>query len=65
MVVVVTGDPWEYPPVLPDPVPAVEAFWRAVHSTVRAGRPFPVDFALVAEMARYTGIVRSSAPIAI
>lgn len=50
---------------LPDPVPAVEAFWRAVHSTVRAGRPFPVDFALVAEMARYTGIVRSSAPIAI
>ena len=50
---------------LSDPMPAHEAFWRAVHATVRAGRPFPVDFDLVVEMARYIGIVRKSAPIAI
>ena len=50
---------------LPDPAPAHEAFWRAVYMTVRMGKPFPVDFDLVVEMARYIGIVRKSAPIAI
>jgi predicted dehydrogenase len=50
---------------LPDPMPAHEAFWRAVHSTVRSESAFPVDFDLVVEMARYVGIVRKSAPIAI
>ena len=50
---------------LPDPKPAHEAFWCAVHSTVRSEVMFPVDFDLVVEMARYVGIVRKSAPIAI
>ena len=50
---------------LADSMPAHEAFWRAVHATVRNGRPFPVDFDLVVEMTRYIGIVRKSAPIAI
>ena len=50
---------------LSDPMPAYEAFWSAVHATVRSGRPFPVDFDLVVEMARYLGIVRKSVPIAI
>ncbi|MBE6396627.1 MAG: Gfo/Idh/MocA family oxidoreductase [Lentisphaerae bacterium] len=50
---------------LPDPMPAYEAFWRTVHSTVCNNRGFPVDFDLLVEMARYVGIVRKSAPIAI
>ena len=50
---------------LPDSLPAHEAFWRAVYATVRMGKPFPVDFDLVVEMARYIDIVRKSAPIAI
>ena len=50
---------------LPDPSPAQDAFWRSVYMTVRTGKPFPVDFDLVVEMARYIGIVRKSAPIAI
>lgn len=50
---------------LPDTMSAHEAFWRAVHSTVRSEREFPVDFDLVVEMARYVGIVRKSTPIAI
>ena len=50
---------------LPDPVPAYEAFWRAVYATARMNRPFPVDFDLVVEMARYIDIVRKSAPVAI
>ena len=51
--------------VLPDSTSAHEAFWRAVYMTVCTGKPFPVDFDLVVEMARYIGIVRKSAPIAI
>ena len=50
---------------LPDPMPAYEAFWRAVHSTVISEGTFPVDFDLVVEMARYVGIVRKATPIAI
>jgi predicted dehydrogenase len=50
---------------LPDPMSACEAFWSAVYATVRCDKPFPVDFDLVVEMARYTGIVRKAAPIAI
>ena len=50
---------------LPDPMPAYEAFWRAVHSTVISEGAFPVDFDLVVEMARYVGIVRKATPIAI
>ena len=50
---------------LPDPMPAYEAFWRTVHSTVCREGEFPVDFDLVVEMARYVGIVKKTAPIAI
>ena len=50
---------------LPDPIPACEAFWRAVHSTVCCGREFPVDLDILVEMSRYVGIVRKTAPIAI
>jgi predicted dehydrogenase len=50
---------------LPDPMPAHEAFWRAVHFSVSRGRAFPVDFELLVEMARYVGIIRKTAPIAI
>jgi predicted dehydrogenase len=50
---------------LPDPMPAYEAFWRAVHSTVVSEGSFPVDFDLVVEMSRYVGIVRKATPIAI
>ena len=50
---------------LPDPMPAYEAFWRAVHSTVVFEGSFPVDFDLVVEMSRYVGIVRKATPIAI
>ena len=50
---------------LPDHMPSFEAFWRTVHSTVCNNRGFPVDFDLLVEMARYVGIVRKSAPIAI
>jgi len=50
---------------LANPMPAYEAFWRAVHETVRNEKPFPVDFDLVVELARYIGIVRKSSPIAI
>ena len=50
---------------LPDPVPPHEAFWRAIYATVRMGKPFPMDFDSVVEMARYIDIVRKSAPIAI
>ena len=50
---------------LPDPMPAHEAFWRTVHSTVCNESEFPVDFDLLVEMARYVGIVKKTAPIAI
>lgn len=50
---------------LTDPMPAYEAFWNAVYASVRHEKAFPVDFDLVVEMARYMGIVRKSAPIAI
>ncbi len=50
---------------LPDSMSAHEAFWRAVHATVCHGKPFPVDFDLLVEMSRYTGLVRKTAPIAI
>ena len=50
---------------LENPMPAYEAFWRTVHSTVRMGRPFPVDFDLVVEMVRYIGIARKTPPVAI
>ena len=51
--------------VLPDPMPAYEAFWSEVYATVRCDRPFPVDFDLVVEMSRYLGIVRKTPPMAI
>ena len=51
--------------VLPDRMPACEAFWSAVYATVRCDRPFPVDFDLVVEMSRYLGIVRKTPPLAI
>ncbi|MBO5941200.1 MAG: Gfo/Idh/MocA family oxidoreductase [Kiritimatiellae bacterium] len=50
---------------LPDAMPAHEAFWRAVYATVRNGRPFPVDFDEIVELARYTGIVRKSPTITV
>ena len=50
---------------LANPMPAYEAFWRAVYETVRNEKPFPVDFDLVVELARYIGIVRKTPPIAI
>ena len=50
---------------IPDPMSPHEAFWRAVHSTVLSDGEFPVDFDLVADMARYVGIVRKSPVIAI
>ena len=50
---------------LANPMPAYEAFWRAVYDTVRGEKPFPVDFDLVVELARYIGIVRKTPPIAI
>ena len=50
---------------LPDPMSAHEAFWRAVFATVRNGKPFPVDFDDIVELAKYTGIVRKSPVITI
>ena len=50
---------------LADPMPAYEAFWRAVYDTVRNEKPFPVDFDLVVELTRYIGIARKMPPIAI
>jgi predicted dehydrogenase len=50
---------------LSDPIPAHEAFWRAIYATIRTGKEFPVDFDLVVEMAKYVGIVRKPTPIAI
>lgn len=50
---------------LPDPMPAYEAFWRAVYATAHSDQPFPVDFDLVVEMSRYLGLVRKTPPLAI
>ena len=51
--------------MLENPMSPYEAFWRAVHGTIRLEKPFPVDFDLVVELARYIGIVRKSPPIVI
>ncbi len=50
---------------LENPMPAYEAFWRAVYEAAFNDRPFPVDFDLVVELTRYIGIARKNPPIAI
>lgn len=49
---------------LPDHMNECEFFWQEVYSSVRGGKPFPLDFESVVEATRYLGLVRKNSQFA-